>query len=145
MNNKNNLILIALLLIALPHLAVSTVLVGDNQPWNQAAFSSSFNLSLYANETVSYYIQFTGSDTISVYLFDPTGTQQEVQTCSVSPCSSSFSSDSVATAGLYSITLMPAGGFGNQLLAATLPYTLPEGQVNIFGNSVSRSSNIILQ
>lgn len=68
MNYKNNLILIALLLIA-----VSTVTVGDNQPWNQAAFSSSFNLTLYANETVSYYMQYTGTLAINLYLFDKDG------------------------------------------------------------------------
>lgn len=43
------------------------------------------------------------------------------------------------------MTIMPAGAFGNQLLAGAFPYTLPEGQVNIFGNSASRSSNILLQ
>lgn len=141
MNYKNNLILIALLLIA-----VSTVTVGDNQPWNQAAFSSSFNLTLYANETVSYYIQYTGTLAINLYLFDKDGVQLEpTKSCSSSPCSSSFSPDSVATAGQYSMTIMPAGAFGSQLLAETFPYTLPEGQVNIFGNSASRSSNILLQ
>ena len=140
MNYKNNLILIALLLIA-----VSTVTVGDNQPWNQAAFSSSFNLTLYANETVSYYIQYTGTLAINLYLFDKDGVQLELKSCSSSPCSSSFSPDSVATAGQYSMTIMPAGAFGNQLLAEAFPYTLPEGQVNIFGNSPSRSSNILLQ
>lgn len=75
MNNKSNLLIIAILLIALPNLASSlAVTVGDNQAWDQFAFSSSFKLNLFANETVSYYIQYTTSSysTVNVRLYTAT-------------------------------------------------------------------------
>ena len=51
MYNKSSVFLAVVLLIALPQLIASTsVSVGDNQPWDQFAFSSSIKLpSLYVN------------------------------------------------------------------------------------------------
>lgn len=91
MNNKTWLLLGAILLIALPNFASSlAVTVGDNQAWNKYAFSSSFSFNLYANETVSYYFQYTGTNHPHIYFYAPDGTLITTQSCSGSPCSGSF-------------------------------------------------------
>jgi hypothetical protein len=125
MNYKSQLILVALLLLALPHIVASVVVVGDNQPWDQYAFSSSFKLNLYASETVSFYVQFTGTDTINFYLYDSTGAILQTLSCATSPCSQSFDPANIISSGLYSMTIIPPGGFGAAL--GTLPLEFPVG------------------